>query len=248
MKVLIVDDERLARIELSRLLTPFKDFITEIREAENGIQALSILKSYPAELVFMDVQMPGLNGFDTLSGMDSPKPDVIFTTAFDEYALQAFEFSAIDYLLKPIDPERLTAALEKVKQQNQEENREDDITSVHIGIKKVLTENDQVFIKDGEKCYFIKLNQVRYFESIGNYVQLHLEGAKPMILRSLNALEDRLDSETFFRASRKNIVNLKKIENVEPYFSGGLLLKMEGGTKIEVSRRQAAKFKELLSL
>jgi two-component system LytT family response regulator len=114
--------------------------------------------------------------------------------------------------------------------------------------RELLTESDQVFVKDGERCWFVKLSEVRLFESVGNYAKVYFAGNKPLILKSLNALEERLDEKTFFRANRKQIVNLRMIEKIEPYFNGGLLLDLQGGEKVEVSRRQAVKFKEMMSL
>jgi len=248
MKVLIVDDERLARNELKRLLEPY-DHLDVVGEAVNGEDALDQIADLQPDLLFLDIQMPGKNGFEVLAELKGKVPEIIFTTAYDEYALKAFEFNALDYLLKPIEPSRLEAAIKRLEHDGSEEHDEKTISSSGFGLnEKTLGENDQVFIKDGEKCFFIKLGNVRLFESIGNYVRLHFDGGKPMILRSLNALEDRLDPQEFFRANRKHIINLRMIEGIEPYFSGGLLLKLKGGDKIEVSRRQAIRFKELMSL
>jgi len=248
MKVLIVDDERLARNELKRLLEPF-DHLDIVGEAVNGEDALDQIADLQPDLLFLDIQMPGKNGFEVLAELKGKVPEVIFTTAYDEYALKAFEFNVLDYLLKPIEPSRLEAAIKRLEHDGSDEHEESEKLTAGVGAQeKILGENDQVFIKDGEKCFFVKLGNVRLFESIGNYVRLHFDGGKPMILRSLNALEDRLDPQVFFRANRKHIVNLRTIEGIEPYFSGGLLLKLKGGDKIEVSRRQAIRFKELMSL
>jgi two-component system LytT family response regulator len=257
MKAILVDDERLARAELRRLLAAHPS-IEIIGEADNGNAALELIAKVKPDLVFLDIQMPGKNGFEVLQNLQDPKPHIIFTTAYDQYALKAFEFSAADYLLKPVDPVRLKQGLDKLAEpvevpviENTDEETDEDFEAAPappVGRDKVLGPDDHVFIKDGEKFFYLRLGQVRIFESIGNYVRLHSDQGKPMILRSLNALEERLDPSHFFRANRKHMVNLQKVEHVEPYFSGGLLLKMNGGDKIEVSRRQAAKFKELLSL
>jgi len=258
MKALLIDDERLARAELRRLLSAHAN-IEIIGETDNGNAGLELISKTQPDLVFLDIQMPGKNGFEVLQSLEDPKPQIIFTTAYDQYALKAFEFSAADYLLKPVDPARLKQAIEKlsepqatpVLEEIQDQESEEDFESTPqplVAREKVLGPEDHVFIKDGEKFFYLRLGQVRIFESIGNYVRLHSDQGKPMILRSLNALEERLDSSHFFRANRKHMVNLQKVEHVEPYFSGGLLLKMSGGDKIEVSRRQATKFKELLSL
>jgi two-component system, LytTR family, response regulator len=239
MKALIVDDERLARVELKRLLMPFKE-ISIVGEAVNADDAINKINDLKPDIIFLDIQMPGKNGFEMLEELDSV-PTVVFTTAYDEYALKAFEFNAMDYLLKPIEPKRLEDTIKKLVEKNRKE-----ILSVID--KPVLSEDDQVFVKDGERCWFIKLLNVRLFESEGNYVRLYFEDHKPLILRTLNYLDERLDNKVFFRANRKHIINLKWIENIEPWLNGGLFVKLKGGNKIEVSRRQAIKFKEMLSL
>ncbi len=239
MKALIIDDERLARVELRRLLSPFKE-INIIGEAINADDAISKINELNPDLIFLDIQMPGKNGFELLEELDSV-PIVIFTTAYDEYALKAFEYNAMDYLLKPIEPKRLEETVKKIVEKNRK-------TITQDSENPILTETDQVFVKDGERCWFVKLESVRLFESEGNYVRLYFEENKPLILRTLNYLDERLDSRTFFRANRKHIINLKYIENIEPWMNGGLLVKLKGGVKIEVSRRQAIKFKDMLSL
>lgn len=239
MKALIVDDERLARTELRRLLNPFKD-INVVGEAVNAEDALSKITELSPDLIFLDIQMPGKNGFEMLEELDAV-PTVVFTTAYDEYALKAFEYNAMDYLLKPIEPQRLEETVNRLLERNKKEKIEEDQTPV-------LREEDQVFVKDGDRCWFVRLSTVRLFESEGNYVRLYFEDNKPLILRTLNYLDERLDSKAFFRANRKHIVNLKWIENIEPWLNGGLLVKLKGGNKIEVSRRQAIKFKDRLSL
>ena len=239
MKALIIDDERLARVELRRLLSPHKE-IEIIGEAVNVDDAISKITELNPELIFLDIQMPGKNGFELLEELDSV-PIVIFTTAYDEYALKAFEYNALDYLLKPIEPNRLEETIKKVIERNKK-----DVAAA--GEIPVLQEEDQIFVKDGEKCWFVKLSTIRLMESEGNYVRLYFEENKPLILRTLNYLDERLDNKTFFRASRKHIINLKWIESIEPWLNGGLLVKLKGGNKVEVSRRQAIKFKEMLSL
>jgi two-component system LytT family response regulator len=191
--------------------------------------------------------MPGKNGFELLTSIEGKSPDVVFTTAYDEYAIKAFEFNALDYLLKPIDSDRLKEAINRVEE-NQSLHEENQPTDADNRSEKVLGENDQIFVKDGEKCWFVKLGKVRLFESMGNYVRLHFDDQKPLVLKSLNSLEDRLDPHTYFRANRKHIINLQWIEKIEPWFSGGLLVTLQGGDRIEISRRQAIRFKELMSL
>lgn len=242
-KALIIDDERLARNELKKMLQEFPE-IEIIGEAINAEEALKMIDELNPEVIFLDIQMPGKTGFELLQELDKV-PTVIFTTAHDEYALKAFEFNALDYLMKPIDPQRLGDAIQKLFLS---EDRESIASEENFSSRITLGEDDQVFVKDGEKCWFVKLAEIRLFESVGNYARVFFGTNKPLILKSLNSLEERLDQRIFFRANRKHIVNLRMIEKVEPFFNGGLILEIKGGEKIEVSRRQAVKFKEMMSL
>ena len=244
MKAIIIDDERLARTELRKLLQDFPE-IEIVDEASNAEEGIQKIENHNPDLVFLDIQMPGKTGFDMLSELDHA-PQVIFTTAYDEYALKAFEVNALVYLLKPVEPRRLADAVEKLRKISNGGMTER--TGMHTEPTSRLGENDQVFVKDGERCWFVKLSEVRLFESVGNYAKVFFGSNKPLILKSLNALEERLDEKVFFRANRKHIVNLRMIEKIEPYFNGGLLLELKGGEKIEVSRRQTVKFKEMMSL
>jgi len=243
IRAIIIDDERLARNELKKLLLDFPE-IEVIAEAANAAEGVERIDSLNPDLIFLDIQMPGKTGFDMLSELERA-PNVIFTTAYDEYALKAFEVNALDYLLKPVEPKRLADALQKLQLEEDKEPISDHTISVN---RSILNEHDQVFVKDGERCWFVKLSDIRLFESVGNYAKVYFGPNKPLILKSLNALEERLDEKVFFRANRKHIVNLRLIEKIEPYFNGGLLLEMKGGEKIEVSRRQTVKFKEMMSL
>ncbi|HEX9649425.1 MAG TPA: LytTR family DNA-binding domain-containing protein [Cyclobacteriaceae bacterium] len=239
MKALIIDDERLARKELLSLLEEHKQ-IEVVGEAANADEAYEMVNRLNPDLLFLDIQMPGKSGFQFLESLDSV-PMVIFITAYDEYALKAFEVSAIDYLLKPIQNERLAEAISKVSKFNLA--NDSNAKSDH---KLKLT--DRVFVKDGDRCWFVSLADIRLFESDGNYIKVYFETFKPMIHKSLNALDERLDQRSFFRASRKHIINLSWLDSIEPWFNGGLMAKLKGGEKIEVSRRQAAKFKDIMSL
>ncbi len=246
MKAIIVDDERLARKELRSLLEKIDD-LEIINEASNADEAFEQIQEEEPDVVFLDIQMPEKTGFDLLEMLPSV-PRVVFTTAYDEYALQAFEINALDYLLKPIDPNRLTEAVDKIRQLVAAEDSVEDAESRKGKANQKLDAGDQVFVKDGEKCWFVKLEDIRLFESDGNYVKVFFDTFRPLIHRSLNALDERLDEKMFFRASRKYIINLKWIEKIEPWFNGGLMVSLRGGQKVEISRRQAAKFKEKLSL
>lgn len=239
MRTIIVDDERLARKELSGLLSKF-EHIEVVGEFGNADEALAGIEQLKPDLIFLDIQMPGKNGFELLDELEVV-PKVIFVTAYDDFALRAFEKNAVDYLLKPVEEDRLAEAIQKALLH--EEQTENDI----LMRSGRLGQEDQVFLKDGDKCWFIPLSDVRLFESEGNYVRVFFHQSKPLILKSLNNLEDRLD-HTFFRTNRKFIVNLKWVQSVENWFNGGLRLTLKDGTQVEVSRRQSARFRDCLSL
>jgi two-component system LytT family response regulator len=240
MRALIVDDERLARKELMKLLEEHP-MIEVIGEAMNADEAVNMINDLNPDLLFLDIQMPGKTGFQLLEMLDAV-PLVVFTTAYDEFALKAFEVNALDYLLKPIQPERLSETISKLAEKERAK------TIAVRGPEKKLGLNDQVFVKDGDRCWFVSLTNVRLFESDGNYIKVYFDNNRPMIHKSLNALDEKLDERAFFRASRKHIVNLSWVEGIEPWFNGGLMVRLRGGDKVEVSRRQAAKFKDMMSL
>lgn len=242
MKTLIIDDERLARQELRNLLGSY-DEIEVIGECANADEAREVIEKERPDLIFLDIQMPGETGFDLLETLDFV-PKVVFVTAYDEYALKAFKVNALDYVLKPVEDERLAEAIQKVLG----ESREKAARTSEVENNEMLGLDDQIFLKDGDKCWFVTLRDIRVFESEGNYVRVFFENNKPLILKSLNNLEKRLDEKHFFRINRKFIVNLKEITHIEPWFNGGLQVKLKNGETLEVSRRQSAKFKELLSL
>jgi two-component system LytT family response regulator len=240
MKALIVDDERLARKELMKLLEEHPS-IEIIGEAMNAEEAIQMVNELNPDLLFLDIQMPGKTGFQLLEELDAV-PFVVFTTAYDEFALKAFEVNALDYLLKPIQADRLSDTVSKIL------DKEKSKSAAVRNADKKLGLNDQVFVKDGDRCWFVSLNNVRMFESDGNYIKVYFDNNRPMIHKSLNALDEKLDERAFFRASRKHIINLSWVEGIEQWFNGGLMVKLKGGDKVEVSRRQAAKFKDMMSL
>lgn len=235
MKALIVDDTRLARQELQYLLKEQKN-LEVLGEAENVDEALELIQELKPDLIFLDIQMPGKDGFELLELLDEV-PQVIFTTAYSEYAMKAFEYNALDYLKKPVTEDRLVKALQRVEEKIAE----------RPGSKETLGEESQVFVKDGEKCWFVTLKEVRLFEIWDNYTRIYFEDHKPMIPKTLQYMESRLDAKVFFRANRQQIVNMKWIDKIEPWFSGTIRLYLKDGTEVEVSRRQTSKFKELMS-
>lgn len=238
MRTIIVDDERLAREELKSLLSKYGE-IEIAGEYKNALEARLAIETQKPDLVFMDIQMPGESGLELLRSIANP-PRTIFVTAFDEYATKAFEVNAYDYLMKPIDPDRLDEVYSRLTEENK--------TPSSVENSSILKAGDPILVRDGDRVWFIKIDQVRYFESEGNYVKVHFDKFKPLILRSLNSLEERLDDKLFFRVNRKFIVNLNHVVNIENWFNGGLQVELSCGTKIEISRRQTIKFKDQYSI
>ncbi|WP_103019659.1 LytR/AlgR family response regulator transcription factor [Salinibacter altiplanensis] len=243
LRTLIVDDERLARRELRRLLEP-RGAVTVVGAAATAEEAEAAIHEDDPDLLLLDVQMPGGGGFDLLERLDAV-PHVVFVTAYDEYAIRAFEVNALDYLVKPVEPKRLAEAIGTVRERAAEPVPE------AVGgeaSRASLTADDQVFVKDGEQCWFVQLADVRLFETAGNYTRLYFDGEEPLIHRSLNYLEERLDPDRFFRASRQHIFNLRWVEDVTPGAKDKLKATLGDGTEVELSRRRSRAFREQLRL
>jgi two-component system LytT family response regulator len=228
MKALIIDDERIARQELRRLLASHPE-IEVVGEARTGEEALALINRNFPDVLFLDIHMPGMSAFDFLQRLDDI-PQVIFTTAYDNYALKAFDAGALDYLVKPVVPKRLSAAVTKLRP----------LTAP--------ARLNQVFVKDNERCWLIPVSDIFLLESEGNYTRLYFGKERPLIPRSLSALHERLDPAIFFRAGRKHIVNLAYVEGVEDGAGVGLQIRLRGGLTVEMSRRQSVLFREALSL
>jgi two-component system LytT family response regulator len=251
MKALIVDDEPLARRELRRLLSAF-DWVQIAGEASDVDEAREHIHAQMPDVVFLDVQMPGGTGFDLLAQLDR-MPRVIFTTAYDHYAVKAFDVSALDYLLKPIEPERLAAALAKVLAAPAHVDRGSGLPGSNGApaaspgaSESALDHNgplEQLFVRDGPRCWFVPLREVSVFTAEGNYVRLTWGKVHPLLGRSLIALEEKLDPRRFFRANRRQIVNLERIDSVELGEGGRLHVQLRDGPEIEISRRQARLFR-----
>ena len=239
MKAVIIDDERLARKELHKLCDAYPE-IEELIELGSAQEAKEYLEENSVDLLFLDIQMPGKTGFELLEELTSV-PKVIFVTAYDEYAIKAFEYNALDYLLKPVEEKRFMEAMAKVITEK-DEKVSTTSEELSLGIQ------DRVFVKDGDKCWFVKMQDIALFESEGNYVRVYFEDFKPLILRSLNNLEKKLDERKFFRANRKFIINLEWVDEIESWFNGGLLVKLKNGKQVEISRRQSSKLKDMMSL
>ncbi|MCW8880031.1 MAG: LytTR family DNA-binding domain-containing protein [Kangiellaceae bacterium] len=233
MKAIIIEDSRLARQELKELLKKHKE-IEVIDEAVNTGEAIDKINELNPQVIFLDINLGDGSGFDVLEQIDN-MPAVIFTTAYDEFAIQAFEVNALDYLMKPINPKKLKLAIDKVP------------PIEHVN-EPLLKEESKIFVKDGERCWLIEIGRIRQFRSAGNYAQIYFDENKPMIYKSLSKIEERLPKDLFFRANRQMIVNLNYIKHVEAMGNSGLLLTMIDGKEVDVSRRHTSNFKQLLSL
>ena len=233
MNCLVVEDSRLARKELVHQLTLLQ-FFEEIRAVANAEEALAAVAESVPDVLFLDIHLPGKNGFDLLEELDLV-PRVIFTTAYDEYALRSFEHHTVDYLLKPISRMRLEKAVEK-------------LMARAPSIPGTKLPHDQVFVRDGERCWLVPLGEVRLFESVGNYSSVYFGANRPLIHRSLSALEAVLDENTFYRVNRQQIINLTYVEKIDAWFSDTLRVTLRTGEIVEVSRRQSSRLKKLFSL
>jgi len=248
MKTLIIDDERLARQELRELLAEYP-FIQVCGEAENATAALKLITAAKPDLLFLDIQMPGKSGFDLLEALTPPLPHVIFTTAYNEYALQAFEVNALDYLTKPIHPKRLATAIERARERVIVPSDQPSSSNppLETGPQK-WREGDRVFVREQDRCWFVTIKSIRLIESEGNHSRIHFDKDRPLLYRTLASLEEKLPPTMFLRANRSQLVNLSFVESIEPWFSGSLKVKLRDGTEIEFSRRQAQLFREQMSL
>lgn len=236
MNIVVVDDSRLARKELVELLQaiPTARLVAEAADVKTAIEAIN---THKPDLVLLDIHLPDGDGFDVLENSDFT-PQVIFTTAYEQHALRAFEFNALDYLLKPVTAERLQAALERAANKP--------LAASNTPTPK--SRNDQIFVRDGEHCHFIRLSDLHLITVEGNYLRLHFLNKKALLARSMNYIEEKLDPQVFFRANRQQIINLDYIATIEPWLNDGLLIKLRDGAEVEVSRRQAKELKQQMEL
>lgn len=235
----IVDDEAPARNELRYLLQAFP-FVEVTAEAASGEEALPMLQQNTPQLLFLDINMPGWNGFDFLQQLNST-PRVVFVTAYDQYAIRAFETHAFDYLLKPVLPERLEKTMQQlVTELGQEKQMPAPQKTLHTG--------SRFFLKDGNRCFFIQVGDVYLFEAAGNYVKVYFKDQSPLLYKTMQYLEMVLPPDVFFKCNRSQLVNLHYVERIDTYYKGGMLLELHNKTKVEVSQRQAVKFREQMGL
>lgn len=242
IRVVLVDDTRLARQELRTLLAVHAD-VELLDEADDLPAARTIIAKHRPDLLLLDIQLPSGTGFDLLEQID-PLPMVVFTTAYDQYAVRAFEANALDYLVKPVDPQRLAAALERARERRSVGSSESGVGAT----PSRLGAGDTVFLRDGERCWFVNIADITRIAVEGNYVQVWFRGERAMLARSLGAMEARLDPALFFRANRNTLVSLRAIGAIDPWVNDGYLLRLKDGSEVEVSRRQARELRERLAL
>jgi len=241
MKALIIDDERLARNALRRLLKSHTE-VEIVGEAANAKEGAAAIGKLHPDLIFLDIEMPGGSGFDMLQELDDV-PVTIFTTAYDAYAVRAFEASALDYLVKPVAAERLAVSLARVKKALS--GASEGGSPGHASRSAAL---QQIFVRDGDRCWIVRLSDIFLMESEGNYTRLWFGAERPLILRSLSAIEQRLGAGAFFRANRSQMINLRAVEGVEEEIEGRLIVRLPKGKLVEISRRQSSRLRQVLSL
>lgn len=240
IRTAVVDDTRLARRELATLLADHAD-VECVGEADDVPAGIELLRREQPDLLLLDIQMPSGTGFDLLDGLD-PVPLVVFTTAYDQHAVRAFEANALDYLVKPVAPDRLAAALDRARE------RLSRGAATPPPPRQLLGADDQVFLREGERCWFVTLGEVDRIVVEGNYARLWFRGEKVFLQRSLSALEQRIEPGLFFRANRNTLVNLRAIRTIDPWLNDGYLLRLRDGSEVEVSRRQGRELRDRLSL
>lgn len=238
LNVLIVDDERLARVELNRLLTKF-DFVNVVAQASNGQQAVELLEQHAVDLVFLDIQMPEMTGLELAQQLD-PSVKFVFCTAYNEHAVDAFSLNAIDYIVKPINVDRLKQTLERVQSTLVKDEQE---------VVDYLPDNHGLLLKVGDSSRIIRLEEIERFESIGNHVAVYTTQGKSYIHSSLSNVEKRLNPAQFFKTSRSEIVRIDSIQRLEEGIAAGSLIAiMKSNQQVDVSRRQVQTLKQLFNV
>ncbi|HEV8124804.1 MAG TPA: LytTR family transcriptional regulator DNA-binding domain-containing protein [Gemmatimonadales bacterium] len=246
-RAVIVDDEPLARERIRTLLADSPDW-TVAAECRDGLEAVAVIEREQPDLVFLDIQMPELDGFEVLDALGSTVPAIIFVTAFDEFALRAFEVSAVDYLLKPIDPTRFQRALDRVRTRMSAKVQD---ASVQLEQLVQLWRARQhlatrFVVRDGGTISFVKVEDVDWIDAAGNYVRLHAAGRAYLVRDTMKAVEARLDPATFVRVHRSAIVNIDRVSALEPYFHGEYVVIMRDGTRLTSSRSHSERLRALL--
>lgn len=250
IRTLIIDDEPLAREKLRGFLEKEKDFEI-VAECRDGREALETIEAEEPDLVFLDVQMPEMDGFEVLEHVDEDKlPNVVFTTAYDQYALKAFEVHAVDYLLKPYDRERFTAALERARSEH-DRRKAGEMQKQLMALLGEMEEkrrskfSDRLVVKSSGKVLFIKVDDIDWVDAAGNYVRLHVAGDSHLMRETMSRLEERLDPDRFLRIHRSTIVNIERIRELQQQFHGDYLVVLKNGQRLTLSRSYRDKIQEL---
>jgi two-component system, LytTR family, response regulator len=235
---LIIDDEKLARDLLHEFLESFPD-IEVIGECSKGTEAVEQINKLKPDLIFLDVQMPGMNGFDVLDEIEH-EPYVIFTTAYDQYAIKAFERNAVDYVLKPLDQERFKLAVDRaLKRKKMEEgNLEDLLGSLHA-VPQRASYDSHLFVQKSEKLYNLPVEEIIYLEASGDYTVISTKNDQFVSSSGIGKLEELMNPDTFIRVHRSTIINVNYLKEIERHFNGGMIVKMQNGKSFPVSRTYA---------
>jgi len=247
IRVVIADDEPLARERLRTLLEG-EDWLEIIAESQNGVEATECILRHQPDLVFLDVQMPGATGFDVIEAVGPERmPLVVFVTAFDKYALRAFDVHALDYLLKPFDRERFQQALTRARQQLERRSTGDlerRLIELVQDLKGPQQKLERFVIKAGGRVFFVRADEIDWIEAAGNYVKLHLGAESHLFRETMNALESRLDADLFFRIHRSHIINIERVKELQPWFNGEYVVFLKNGTRLTLSRGYREKLQE----
>ena len=249
IKVLVADDEPLARERLSGLLSQEAD-IEVVGQARDGEEAVTAIHDDSPDLVFLDVQMPQMNGFDVIEAVGSDKmPLVIFVTAYDQHALKAFQVRALDYLLKPFDRERFKDALSRARKQLERDENGDlgrRLLALVKDLRRDQPKSDRLVVKSGGRLFFLRTDEIDWVEAAGNYVRLHVGPGSHLLRETMNAIEGRLDPEKFFRIHRSRIVNMERIQELQPWLNGEYSVLLRTGTRLTLSRGYREKLQDRL--
>lgn len=250
IRTLIVDDEPLARERLTSLLSAEAD-IEVVGQCRDGEEAATAIVDQAPDLVFLDVQMPAMNGFEVIDAVGSEKmPLVIFVTAYDQHALKAFQVRALDYLLKPFDRERFQQALQRARAHIQRDETGDlgrRLLALVKDLRRDQPKTDRLVVKSGGRLFFLRAEEIDWIEASGNYVRLHVGPTSHLLRETMNAIEARLDPEKFFRIHRSRIVNMERIQEMQPWLNGEYAVLLRTGTRLTLSRGYREKLQDRLA-
>ena len=250
IRTLVVDDEPLARERLTSLLAAEPD-IEVLGQCRDGEEAVRGIIDHTPDLVFLDVQMPAMNGFEVIEAVGSERmPLVIFVTAYDQHALKAFQVRALDYVLKPFDRERFQEALQRARAQIQRDESGDlgrRLLALVKDLRRDQPKTDRLVVKSGGRLFFLRTDEIDWIEAAGNYVRLHVGTTSHLLRETMNAIEGRLDAEKFFRIHRSRIVNMERIQEMQPWLNGEYAVVLRTGTRLTLSRGYREKLQERLA-